>query len=144
MVIKTTCEVFFYSGDHNTHAQTPPQPPCHLCKRKKRLRAIGYVLTAESVKLPSPPRQQWEKDSSSVQAILPLICLQSHEPSRNTRWMKGEHLYACAEGIVGEGADAGKVSKWIPLRHLREQWEAFSTFFVILCQFSTNLLIVNS
>lgn len=80
-------------------------------KKKKRFRAIGYTLTAESVRLPSLPRQQWEKDSSGVQAMLPLICLQSHERSRNTRWMKGEHLYAGAERIAGEGADAGKVSK---------------------------------
>lgn len=134
--MKTTRELSFYSGDrkHPWSRTSPhPWPPNAISaweKKKKRFRTISHSLTAESVGLPSPPRQQRERDSSGVQAMLPLICLQSHESSRNTRWMKGEHVNAGAEGIAGEGADSAKVSKWIPLRHLREQWGAFLTFFL--------------
>lgn len=130
----------FYSGDHNTHTHTLLRTPRAISakkKKKKRFRAISLLLTAG---LPSLPRQQWEKDSSGIQVMLPLICLQSHEPNRNRRWMKGEHLNADTEGFAEEGADPGKVSKWIPLRHLREQWGAFSPFLWFLANFLPILL----
>lgn len=115
-----------------THIHTRSSThPCYHCKKndeEKKIRAINHMLTAESVGLPSPDSSE-RKIAAALQAMLPLICLQSHEPSRNTRWMKREHLNASAEGLDGEGADSSKVSKWIPLRHLREEWGTFSAFF---------------
>lgn len=114
-----TNEPFFYSGDRNTHARAhtythaPPHTLAITAKKndeEKKIRAINHMLTAESVGLPSPDSSE-RKIAAALQAMLPLICLQSHEPSRNTRWMKREHLNASAEGLDGEGADSSKVSK---------------------------------
>lgn len=112
----------------HAHSSTHPCYHCKKKKEKKKFRAINHTLTAESVGLPSPDSSE-RKIAAVLQVMLLLICLQSHEPNRNTRWMKREHLNASAEGLAGEGADSSKVSKWIPLRHLREEWRTFFYFF---------------